>query len=143
MSDELMLDSMGATPTGFEIKTHAGGPESAATLLFIADSIRSVLDGHDAPNYVEMEVKGTDGKGYILTLQRQGKVTPHKARMAAEESLASAVDLVRALTDREDCSFDHHGGCQAHGYLDLQPGELCPQFEAKALLHNHAKTPSE
>lgn len=28
----------------------------------------------------------------------------------------------------------HHGGCQAHGYLSLQPGELCPHQEAKNLL---------
>jgi hypothetical protein len=45
-------------------------------------------------------------------------------------------DLVKDLTDPDDCSFDHHGGCQAHGYLSLQPGELCPQLEAKAFLHN-------
>jgi hypothetical protein len=39
--------------------------------------------------------------------------------------------LVRDLADPEQCSFDHHGGCQAHGYLSLQPGEKCPQQEAK------------
>lgn len=54
----------------------------------------------------------------------------------ARESLAQVTDLVRDLIDPDDCSFDHHGGCQAHGYLELQPGELCPQLEAKAWLHN-------
>lgn len=39
--------------------------------------------------------------------------------------------LVWCLADRDPCWFDHHGGCQAHGYLDLQPGEVCPQQEAK------------
>ncbi len=42
--------------------------------------------------------------------------------------------LLRDLTDPDDCSFDHHGGCQAHGYLSLQPGELCPHAEAKQLI---------
>lgn len=42
-----------------------------------------------------------------------------------------AAQLIADLTDPEDCSFDHHGGCQAHGYLSLQPGETCPQHDAK------------
>jgi len=71
--DELMLDSMGSTPTGFEIKTHAGGPQTAETLLFIADSMREMLDEHEAPNYLEMEVKASDGKRYTMTLQRQAR----------------------------------------------------------------------
>jgi hypothetical protein len=28
------------------------------------------------------------------------------------------------------CRFDHHGGCQEHGYLSLEPGEECPQGAA-------------
>jgi hypothetical protein len=42
--------------------------------------------------------------------------------------------LLEELVDSGKCWFDHHGGCQEHGYLDLQPGELCPQAELKALL---------
>lgn len=56
---------------------------------------------------------------------------------AAPHLMAEATELVAALTDPEDCSFDHHGGCQSHGYLDLKPGEMCPQLEAKAWAHNH------
>ena len=89
--DELMLDSMGpSSKGGFEIKTHAGGPETADTLLFIADSMRSMLDEHNAPNYLEMEVKASDGKNYIMTLQRSGNITPHQARLKAEEVLEAA-----------------------------------------------------
>jgi hypothetical protein len=89
--DELMLDSMGpSSKGGFEIRTHAGGPETAETLLFIADSMRATLDAHDAPNYLEMEVKASDGKRYIMTLQRAGKITPHAARLAAEEAREAA-----------------------------------------------------
>ncbi|MGI6878805.1 hypothetical protein [Microbacterium sp. gxy059] len=42
------------------------------------------------------------------------------------------VQLVRDLIDPDECWFDHNGGCQAHGYFSLQPGELCPNAEAKA-----------
>jgi len=58
----------------------------------------------------------------------------------ADESRAMAAELVQLrrliadFTDRDDCRIDHHGGCQAHGYLSLEPGELCPHTEAKQLL---------
>lgn len=52
------------------------------------------------------------------------------------DATLQATDLIRDLIDPDDCSFDHHGGCQAHGYLSLQPGEMCPQLEAKAWVHN-------
>ena len=101
MSDELMLDGMGPSAKGgFEIRTHAGGPETANTLLFIADSMRSMLDEHDAPNYLEMEVKASDGKQYIMTLQRHGKITPHAARLVAEEALKAAKP--RTITTAEE-----------------------------------------
>ena len=43
-------------------------------------------------------------------------------------------DLLESLVDDGECSFDHHGGCQAHGYLSLEPGEKCPQQELRDLL---------
>ena len=45
--------------------------------------------------------------------------------------------LIADLVDPDPCSFDHHGGCQAHGYLSLEPGEVCPQAEAKQWLADH------
>jgi hypothetical protein len=44
------------------------------------------------------------------------------------------IELLRSLVDPDDCWFDHHGGCQAHGFLSLEPGEKCPHAEAKELL---------
>lgn len=43
-------------------------------------------------------------------------------------------DLISSLIDEGDCHFDHHGGCQEHGYLSLKAGEMCPQEEAKRLV---------
>lgn len=44
------------------------------------------------------------------------------------------VNLIRDMTDPNDCWFDPHGGCQEHGYISLSPGEECPHAEAKRLL---------
>jgi hypothetical protein len=54
--------------------------------------------------------------------------------------LATAMTLLRALEDGEPCWFDHHGGCQAHGFLGLQPGEKCPNGAARELLEATAAT---
>lgn len=51
--------------------------------------------------------------------------------------LTTVLRLVRDLVDAGDCWFDHHGGCQAHGYLSLEPGEMCPHAEGKQFLAKH------
>lgn len=53
------------------------------------------------------------------------------------DSITIPVDLLRSLVDEDNCWFDHHGGCQAHGFLSLEPGEKCPHAEAKELLAGH------
>lgn len=53
------------------------------------------------------------------------------------EKLAQTAQLIRDLVDPDDCWFDHHGGCQAHGYLSLERGQLCPHEEAKQWLKTH------
>lgn len=41
-------------------------------------------------------------------------------------------EMLEDLTDPDPCTFDHHGYCQAHGWLrDDRP---CPHARAKALL---------
>ena len=44
------------------------------------------------------------------------------------------LSVMADLIDADPCWFDHHGGCQAHGYLSLEPGEKCPHARAKELL---------
>ena len=41
------------------------------------------------------------------------------------------LSLLESLIDSEPCWFDHHGGCQNHLYLSLEPGEICPQQDLK------------
>ncbi len=42
-------------------------------------------------------------------------------------------DLAKDLYDDEPCSFDHHGGCQAHMFLEPEPGATCPHGRAQRL----------
>lgn len=56
---------------------------------------------------------------------------PQQVSTAPSEQIQQ---LVRALVDSEACWFDHNGGCQAHGYLWLEQGQVCPHAEAKTLL---------
>lgn len=42
-------------------------------------------------------------------------------------------DLAKDLYDNDECWFDHHGGCQAHGWLEPEPGEECPDGRAQRL----------
>lgn len=56
-----------------------------------------------------------------------------QAAIAAEPIPVPRALLVR-LVDPEPCEFDHHGGCQAHSYLSLKPGGVCPQQAVKDLL---------
>lgn len=50
------------------------------------------------------------------------------------ERISVPRDLLDSMIDPDPCWFDHHGGCQAHGYLSLEPGEVCPQADLKSLL---------
>lgn len=50
------------------------------------------------------------------------------------DAITVPVELLRSLVDGDPCRFDHHGGCQAHGHLSLEPGEKCPHAEAKEIL---------
>lgn len=42
-------------------------------------------------------------------------------------------DLARDFLDPDPCEYDHHGYCQAHGYLGGEP-HTCPHKRARALL---------
>jgi len=64
-----------------------------------------------------------------------------REQVAAEHDRLKAV--LRDLTDPDPCWFDHNGGCQAHGYLWLEPGERCPHAEAKELLQDAPTAPAQ
>lgn len=61
-----------------------------------------------------------------------------EARQAADlsrlrEERDALTTLAMSFFDPSPCSFDHHGGCQNHTFLDLEPGELCPNEQLRRL----------
>lgn len=52
----------------------------------------------------------------------------------AQANAAAARQIIEELTDPDPCSFDHHGGCQAHGFFDLTPENPCGHEKAKRFL---------
>jgi hypothetical protein len=43
-------------------------------------------------------------------------------------------ELLFCLVDSDPCQLDHNGGCQAHGFIFLNPGERCPHERTKKLI---------
>lgn len=54
------------------------------------------------------------------------------AERAKLAKLREAVEIVEDLVDEDDCWYDHHGYCQAHGWMATEPS--CPHMRAKTLL---------
>lgn len=82
----------------------------------------------------------TDGALYDAVLYDEAwnpktlSAVPLYAHPETPNPSVQVMRLIRDLTDPGECWFDHHGGCQEHGYLVLEPGEKCPHAEAKELL---------
>lgn len=101
----------------------------------LIDARKALLDVTDVFGYylTNDEVAELIREGWQGVPQRVEEDLGH-LRDEYGTQLDVAYRLLRDLTDDESCEFDHHGGCQAHGYLSLEPGEKCPQQEAKELL---------
>lgn len=54
-----------------------------------------------------------------------------------KELITKLFNLLASIVDEDACYFDHHCSFQAHGYISLEQGEKCPQFEAKGLLKEY------
>lgn len=104
-------------------------------------SILEILENHRQHDAVAKDTRFYCLCGWVSEMPRyRYGLAEHRAHVAQvleqheREREAQWRQLVRDMVDPDPCYFDHHGGCQAHGYLSLKPGELCPHAEAKQLL---------
>lgn len=94
-------------------------------------------DVHDLCDAVE------SCRAEIERLQREVKHLTSSEKKAAAVSMQAQAEvwslrrLIRELTDPDPCDFDHKGGCQAHGYLTLKPGQTCPQYDAQQIVKKY------
>ena len=49
-----------------------------------------------------------------------------------EKMLEEQNVIIKDLVDEDNCEFDHHGFCQAHGWFGTDP--ICPHGRAKSFL---------
>ena len=54
-----------------------------------------------------------------------------------EARVRELLGLVDALRDDDECWYDHHGYCQAHGWFETDPP--CPDRRARELLATPTK----
>ena len=60
-----------------------------------------------------------------------------KAKLDLETFKKQTIELLQDLEDSEPCELDHHGNCQAHGWVDTKefpPWRECPQKRLKECL---------
>ena len=98
----------------------------------MAGVTKDVVDMVNKVIAVTGRTPGCGEEAAALVDQVVAEVLAGRARITELEAAQAALrPLIESFIDPDQCLFDHHGGCQAHGYLSLEPGELCPNEEAK------------
>lgn len=72
----------------------------------------------------------TDSDDYQLS--GMGGEVVAKVRRWLDQSVREAKTIIEDLADGDDCTYDHHGYCQTHGWFETNP--QCPHKRAKAKL---------
>ena len=93
-------------------------PATEMLKLWVA-SMRGVLRGHGAENYVEHEMHApavsmdlrdsdTPHDSYTVTVQRRERPTPHQFRLRAEENLLTVMHVIQHWVDQVKDGEDPH-----------------------------------
>jgi hypothetical protein len=83
-----------------------------------------------AQRWIEAAEGGPNG-GWLPFSVREHFGTDTPKLLAEVEQLRA---LLAEFVDDEPCEFDHHGGCQTHGFLEPRPGQRCHVARARELL---------
>ena len=77
------------------------------------------------------QVQNVDVMGEA-TIEREADHIMRLVSLHTKEAVERGAAIIADLYDEDDCSFDHHGYCQAHGWFAIDP--KCPHQRAKEYL---------
>ena len=119
----------------YYVKYEPPEPEpSRARNRAVEEAMKALADPADRD---ESERGHHEGMVTALNLIHEAMSRAERAEAEVAElraTVAARDALIRDLADPDPCWFDHHGGCQAHGFLLLQPGQACPQHYAQQIV---------
>lgn len=101
-ADEMMIRDMSVKDGVMNMTMTSGGPESEAVLLAMADAMGTMLDEHDATNYVEFDLRKRGLPAYSVCVRRYHRPTPHQLRKEADaraDAAEAAIARVNELAD--------------------------------------------
>lgn len=106
--------------------------KAARAVLTGLDDLLDMVDEYELASGPTHLIDVGDG-GYIMT-ERE-----HKATHAcySVDGMRALMALLADLTDPDDCTYDHHGYCQAHMWFQVDPP--CPHARAKQILAAHIR----
>jgi hypothetical protein len=104
------------------------GVREAADVRTVTDEVAKFVDGLVEGHNINPMVVG------LWYMKVQEFVNTLSTPAPKIDAVREAVEILKDIVSEEDCRFDHHGGCQEHGYLILKSGEECPQAAAKRFI---------
>lgn len=139
-ADEMRIREMSVKDGVANLTMTSGGPESEAVLLAMADAMGSMLDEHDATNYVEFDLRKRGMPAYSVCVRRYNRPTPHQLRKeadaraeAAEGTLAELMgDLSKTIDTLREHADSIGTGDDGHEWL-CYAEKLVQQAYAKAV----------
>ncbi|MER7801211.1 hypothetical protein ABTX71_12860 [Streptomyces parvulus] len=99
----------------------------------IAAAAKTLGELRGVADYLERRGTDHDDPGLTAAAELLRRVADETAATETQADTATLLELVRDFLDPDPCTFDHHGYCQAHGYLGGEPMS-CPHGRAKELL---------
>jgi hypothetical protein len=96
-TNEVGIRMMTSVRGGIQLDTVAQGPNAEHLMLTLANSMGTMLDAHDAANYVEFTVVQGGITKYVTTVRRHDGKTPGELKAEVERERDAALEQLNTL----------------------------------------------
>ena len=116
------------------------GVQACATSNGAKDRSGEIMSNNTTVGRIEYSPDYESEKASLLQVVRQREETVAIEQAAGELSLSSRLEEIEKILwvfieGEDDCWYDHHGYCQAHGWLHTEPS--CPVKRAREYFSHH------